>query len=336
LETLARIRELKAIARDMGIPVNRLRRDTGMLKIARLEIPAMVEDPKTVLNRADNVAAKFGTFKFDATANKDAQLLRDLMRRDPAAIAARKIVRAIPADKAALVTTAIGHEIVTISRVERAASVPAIERQLKVAIARQAVAMKNHENKAAIAARKTILDRTPKEAAVRAARAAGIADRHTARVRYLRRKLNAAKRQQTAQNLVAIRVGDVRLSLRPQSMANRVARLIADIPARKDVNPIRDYLKCKHAREIGRTAETEFFRLEDERERAEREAQLEAESAERKAARRAEIAARIAANLAADELARKEKLRVEYNARQAMAAKERRRRSKVEPRKFKK
>jgi hypothetical protein len=308
----------------------------GMMKIARLDIPAMVEDPKTVLNRADNVAAKFGTFKYSKAENDYARISRDAMRNDRAAIAARKIARAIPADKAALVTTARGYEIVTISRIERAASIPAIERQLKTAIARQEAAMNNHENKAAIAARKTILARTPKEAAVRAARAAGIADRHTARVRYLRRKLNAAKRQQTAQNLVAVRVGDVRISLRPQSMANRVARLVADIPTRKDVNPIRDYLKCKHVPQIGRTAETEYFRFEDERERAEKEAALEAESAERKAARRAEIAARIAANLEEMELARKEKLRVEYNARQAMAAKERRRRSKVEPRKFKK
>lgn len=340
---MATIRELKAVARDMGIPVARLRRDVGNLKLARLEIPQRAEDTKTQLRRADNVAEKFGTFAIDGRANKDAQLFRELYRTDKAAIAARKIVRAIPATKAALVTTRIGHEIVTISRVERAANIDSIRRQLARAIERETAAMEAREIAEATEARKTNLNRAPKAAVEASKRRSMLADREHARVRFLRRKLARAASQRVASGLTVSRIGDVRLSLRPQSMANQVARLVMDIPDRKDVNPFRELPRIRKV--TGTTATAIIAKPENALIWAEDKAVLDAARTERDnalAAERAEIAeleaaeesARIAELEAArierrdarriDNAAKYEATRIADNARRALAAKIRR------------
>lgn len=320
---------LKGIAKDMGIPVSRLMRDVGMLKLAGIEIPNMPEEKKTIDRNADNVSEKFGTFQSDKAANIWAGISRDAMRKDPAAIAARKICRAIPRDKDALVSTKRGYEIVTISRVERAANIATLEKQLAKAIKLEAEAMEERAAKVAIAAKRTNLDRTPKADKARANRASANSDRHSARVRHCRKKLNQAKQQKSARGLTAIRVADIRVNLRPQSMANRTALAALELPARKDVHPFPEYPRIRAV-----TATSAISAIGDpvgELLIAEAEAEAEAMKAAREADkqnRKNEIAARINAEIAAEKAIEKENKRIEYNSRRALAAKVRRANSK--------
>lgn len=333
---------MKSVAKDMGISTRKLARDT-------LAARALVEtkprnrvidqnDDKAVRRNSDSVAEKYGTFKFDKAANEWARISRDAMRNDKAAIAARKICRAIPNDKAALVSTRRGYEIVTVSRVERAANVATIEKQLARAIEAEAEAMEKRADRVAVAEKRTNLNRTPKADKARANRASAVADRHSARVRKLRHKLNAAKSQKSAANLVAIRVADIRVSLRPQSMANRTALAVLELPTRKDVNPIREYPRIRKV--TGTSAIGAIGSPEAELLRAEAEAEAEALAAieaEARAEKRAELTAKINAEIAEAERLAAENRRIEYNARRALAAKIRRQNEKKygKPRKMK-
>jgi hypothetical protein len=331
----------KGIAKDMGIPVARLLRDAGMMKVMRLENVELREDVKDVERRADNVAEKFGTFNSDKAANTWARISRDSMRNDKAAIAARKIIRAIPRDKAALVTTARGYEVVTIHRVERAANVDAIKRQLAKAVEIEKAAMAARESAESDEARKTNLNRAPKAAVSRSKRRSAVADTAHARVRFLRRKLARATSQKVARNLTYERVGDVRLSLRPQSMANQVARLSANIPARKDIHPFREVphirqvtettsISAIHKPEYSLMVREEWREYEQRRAARELRRKLQREQIAREDAERAEIerAERLAIRR---ELHKEEseKRRVENNVRRAAAAKIRRENAKL-------
>jgi hypothetical protein len=316
----------------------------------------MPEDRKTQLRRADNVAEKFGTFDSDRENNEWSTALRNVMRESKAAIASRKIVRAIPATKAALVTTKVGYEIVTISRVEKAANVDAIRRQLARAIERENEAMEKRATAEDSEARKTNLERAPKAAVAASKRRSAIADREHARVRFLRRRLARATSQRVANNLTYSRVGDVRLSLRPQSMANQVARLASDIPARNDVHPFRELPRIRKV--TGTTATAIIGKPENELIWQEDKAVLDAARKERDnalAAERAAIAARDAeiesarkAELEAARIARRDQKRIDNaekyeatriadNARRALRAKIRRQNSKkyASPKKMK-
>lgn len=339
---------LKAIARDMGIPVSKLRREVGNAKIARLSIPQRAEEKKTIERRADNVAEKFGTYKFDSAANEWSRISRDAMRNDKAAIAARKIIRAIPADKAALVTTRRGYEVVTISRVEKAANPDTIRRQLEKAIEREKAAMNRRADAEENEARKTNLKRAPKDAVRLSKRLSAVADREHARVRKLRRKLARATSQNVARGMTYSRVGDVRLSLKPQSMANQVARLCADIPARKDVHPFRELPRLRqvtgttaisaiHKPEYSLMVREEWKEYEARKDARELRRKLQRAEIARQDAERAEIER--AERLAARRERNKEKSelkRTEYNARRALAAKIRRQNEKqFKPRKMK-
>jgi hypothetical protein len=321
----------KQIARDMGI------------RLSALKIPAMPENAKDVNRRADNVAEKFGTFGIDREMNEWSTALRDVMRENRTAIMARKITRAIPATKAALVTTKIGYDVVTISRVEKAANVDSIRRQLAKAIERENAAMAAREAAEELEARKTNLERAPKAVKAASKRRSVLADREHARVRFLRRKLARAASQRVANNLTYSRVGDVRLSLNPQSMANQVARLVADIPDRKDVHPFRELPRIRKV--TGTTATAIIGKPENELIWQEDKAVLDAARKERDEKAAAEKA-RIAAIEAAEEKARKaaleaarierrnqrridnaekyEATRIAANARRALAAKIRR------------
>jgi hypothetical protein len=283
-------------------------------------------DVKAVRRNSDRVAEKFGTFAYSKAEHDWARISRDAMRNDPAAIAARKISRAIPVTKDAIVTTKRGYAIVTISRVERAANVETIRRQLYKAVALESAAMDKRATAEDAEARKTHLgtDGTgyaPKAVKAASKRLSGVADREHARVRKLRVKLARAASQQVAQNLTYSRVGDVRLSLRPQSMANRVALIVADIPARKDVHPFRE---LPHIRSVtGTTAIAISWNPELELIRAEDAAELAAVKAAAIAAREANqaaINARVQAALDTEESIRVENMRREYNARRALAA----------------
>jgi hypothetical protein len=321
----------KQIARDMGI------------RLSALKIPAMPENAKDVNRRADNVAEKFGTFGIDREMNEWSTALRDVMRENHTAIMARKITRAIPATKAALVTTKIGYDVVTISRVEKAANVDSIRRQLAKAIERENAAMAAREAAEELEARKTNLERAPKAVKAASKRRSVLADREHARVRFLRRKLARAASQRVANNLTYSREGDVRLSLNPQSMANQVARLVADIPDRKDVHPFRELPRIRKV--TGTTATAIIGKPENELIWQEDKAVLDAARKERDEKAAAEKA-RIAAIEAAEEKARKaaleaarierrnqrridnaekyEATRIAANARRALAAKIRR------------
>jgi hypothetical protein len=303
----------------------------------------MPENAKDVNRRADNVAEKFGTFGIDREMNEWSTALRDVMRENRTAIMARKITRAIPATKAALVTTKIGYDVVTISRVEKAANVDSIRRQLAKAIERENAAMAAREAAEELEARKTNLERAPKAVKAASKRRSVLADREHARVRFLRRKLARAASQRVANNLTYSRVGDVRLSLNPQSMANQVARLVADIPDRKDVHPFRELPRIRKV--TGTTATAIIGKPENELIWQEDKAVLDAARKERDEKAAAEKA-RIAAIEAAEEKARKaaleaarierrnqrridnaekyEATRIAANARRALAAKIRR------------
>jgi hypothetical protein len=334
----------KQIARDMGI------------RLSELKIPAMPEDAKDITRRADNVAEKFGTYKFDAENNDWATAMRNVMRESKAAIAARKIARAIPATKDAIVTTKVGYDVVTISRVERAANVAAIRRQLIKGIQRERAAMNARAEQEDIEARKTNLERAPKAVVRRSKRLSAVADREHARVRFLRRRLARATSQRVANNLTYSRVGDVRLSLRPQSMANQVARLVMNIPDRKDVHPFRELPRIRKVTGTTATAiigkpENELIWQEDKavldaarKERddalAEERAAIAARDAEIESARKAELeAARIARRdqKRIDNAEKYEATRIADTARRALRAKIRRQNSKkyASPKKMK-
>lgn len=327
------IRELKAVARDMGIKPRELAREI-------LSARAMEESPKTkkaidqndakaVRRNSDKVAEKFGTFEFDRDNNEWSRVMRDAMRNDKAAIMARKIARAIPATKDAIVTTKLGYDVVTISRVEKAANVDVIKRQLAKAIQQESDAMNRRANVEAIEARKTNLGRAPKAVKAASKRLSVVADREHARVRKLRRKLARATSAKVANNLTYSRVGDIRLSLRPQSMANQVARVIMDIPDRKDVHPFRELPRVRAVTATSAiptkwNGEAEYIRYCDLLELEEtRRIARERHEAE-KDAFMARIEEMLNAEREAAKAIKQANTRAEYNARRALAAKVRR------------
>lgn len=331
------IRMLKDVARDMGISTRKLARETlsarAMADTPKPKLALDQNDARAVSRNSDRVAEQFGTFASDRENAEWATVMRDAMRNDRAAIMARKIARAIPATKDAIVTTKLGYDVVTISRVERAANMATIRRQLDKAIQLESDAMNRRHNVEAIEAAKTNLNRAPKAAVAASKRASAVADREHARVRKLRRKMARAASQRVANNLTVARVGDVRLSLRPQSMANQVARLVMDIPDRKDTHPFREFPRVRAVTATSAiptkwNPEAEYIRyldlLELENTRAIARARHEAE----KQAFMDQIEAMLNAERDAARAIKQANTRAEYNARRALAAKVRRANSK--------
>lgn len=331
---------LRQAARDMGLPARELadmvRAERVMMEAEAPRITARPtsapEAPATISNAADKVSEKFGTFRADELKRKRAQNWRNIAGQDKAVIAARKIFRAIPATTNAIVSTRIGWEIVTISRAERAENVETIRKQLARAEATEAEAMEARAQSEAEAERRTILKRVPRENSEAVKRNSALADKASARVAKLRKRLNHASAKHVALGLTAERVGDIRVSLRPQYMANRTAKLVRELPTREDVHPFRYELKLRHGARIPfgyvSQPEAEYERYlamveaEAIRERAReiaRERQAEAE--------RARMALLEAEAMQAREI--QESVRNAYKARRAMAARERRRNAKL-------
>lgn len=328
---------MREAAKDMGISV------TEFAEMIEYE-KALVEMDAAPRRRNDGArdeeghlavsekAAELLPIHPEGKARKAMKAARKAARKDAAVIASRKIIRALPLTADAVVSTRIGWEIVTISRVENAPAVAPIRRRLKAAEAAEAEALEAREAAEAAAARKTVLKRTPKAEAEAVSRAAAVADKKALKVRKLRKALKAAEAARVAGKKTSVRVGDVRVQLNPQSMANRVAKIARKIPTRKDVMPIRDTLKMRHGARVPfgfiSHPEAEYLRYV---------AMVEAEAAraaaiEKAEARKAEIvAAMVAAAYAESEalVAAREATASAYKARRAMAARERRRNAKL-------
>jgi hypothetical protein len=300
---------LKELADELQVSPRRLVQEI----ISQRRIVAMEQStPKRELDQnnaiavnrhSDKMAEKFGTVKPDITSNLGeyaivrATAFRDSMRKDPAAIAARKIIRALPLDCDCVVTTKVGYDVVTINRVE---SVPSPELiQIKLESAQIQANRANAQLRIAQAAAdaKTVLNRVPKELKQRVERRAAVADKFNARVAELRKELAFASKGHSANGKRYVAVGDVRLSLKAQYMANRVAKLARIIPVRNDVHPFRE-LPTIHAVTattfVGGIESPEQALLRYERE-VERQAELEKLLSIDRAKRAAEIAAMVEA-----------------------------------------
>lgn len=290
------------------------------------------EAPRTISNSADKVSEKFGTFRAEELKRKRAQNWRNIAGQDKAIIMARKIFRAIPVATNAIVSTRIGWEVVTISKAERAENVETIRKQLARAEATEATALDARALAEAEAERHTILKRVPRENSEAVKRTSGIADKASARVTKIRKRLSHASAKHVAQGMTTERIGDVRVSLRPQSMANRTAVIVRECPTREDVHPFRYELKLRHGARIpfGFTSEPEAAYL---RYLAELEAEAIRERAREIAAERQAEADRVRMALWEAECKQAQELqelqRSAYKERRRMAARERRRNSKI-------
>jgi hypothetical protein len=255
-----RKQELRAMAKDMGISVHKLARELSIdreIGLANKESRRITGNESNENSRqrmVDRVAEKvfIGTNSEKAFgyAREWSELQRRSANSDPAVIAARKIFRAIPAGKDAIVITRKGWEVVQIARPEKALNQKAIERQLaKVEkVANSAIEKANSAKELADA--KTVLKRTPKALKDNAEKLAGYADTEMAKLRKVQSQLRKAKKQHSASNLVIAPVKDIRISLRPQSMANSVARAMKDIPERQDVHPFPSQIRIRDHRQF--------------------------------------------------------------------------------------
>ena len=327
---------MKAAAKDMGLTTSEL---ADMLAVER-EIAALnadnsraddrdETDRRKVLARADRTAEAYGTWKGSPEARERAREAREAIRNDRARVAARKIVRALPITADAVVTTFVGWEVVEIREVRKADNPDAIARRLSSATAREAKAIANRVEAEANAEAKTVMGRTPKAEAEALEIAKARADREIARVAKLRKQLALATGAKVADGLTSFPVGEVRVSLNPQSMANRVAKLAGSLPTRKDVHPFRYELRERH---IPRVPYGKPYGGEAEVLRMEAEAEAEAVRAEARREANARAKAKWEAHQAkveAEAKARKQETRTAYLAREAMRKREARRAAKA-------
>jgi hypothetical protein len=331
---------LRQAARDMGVPAREL---ADMVRAERVmmeaEAPVITarptsapEAPDSIRKQADKVSEKFGTFRADELKRKRAQNWRNIAGQDKAVIAARKIFRAIPSTTNVIVSTRIGWEIVTISRAERAENVETIRKQLARAEAIESTALDARAQAEAEAERRTILKRVPRENSEAVKRASSVADKASTRVMKLRKRLSHASSKHVALGLTSERVGEIRVSLRPQFMANRTAKIVRDLPTREDVHPFRYELKLRHGARVPfgfiSQPEAEYLRYLAEAEAEAIRERAREIAAERQAeAERARIALWEAEQLQAREA--QELTRSAYKQRRAMAQRERRRSAKL-------
>lgn len=337
---------LKAAAKDMGMSVREFSRMVNCAKELERETkprPALNQnDEKAVARNSDKLAEKFGTVQSDIAGYGPqwARELRDAIRQDPAYKTARKIARAIPVTKDAVVTTRVGWQVVTISRVESAPNMRSLEKRYMLALRREREAVDILQAISEAAESRTALGNyVPKDDKKAIAIAAAKVTRAHNKTMTARVRLNAARELKQAAGKTAIPVGEVRTSLNPQSMANRVARIVANIPARKDVHPFKEF---PNVQRVGTSSidasnwrpENAYllYEVECERERErERIREITRERAEKAAA---EYDAEIAAIHAEQQAARES----EYRERRKMAARLRRRNAKLKSnsvRKFK-
>ena len=263
-----------------------------------------------------------------ALAARKEREARQAVKNDRARIASRKIAKALPLTADAVVTTFVGWEVVEVRKVVKADNPDAIARRLSSAVAREAKALANRAEAEAIAEAKTVMGRTPKAEADALEIAKARADREIARVAKLRKQLALATGAKVADGLTSFPVGEVRVSLNPQSMANRVAKLATALPARKDVHPFRYELRERHIPLVpyGKPygGEAEVLRTE-----AEAEAEAVRAEARKQANERAKAAWEARqAEVAAEAEARKLETRTAYLAREAMRKREARRAAK--------
>lgn len=339
-EQIAEIDALKAAAKDMGMSFRKFAEMVNCAKELERETkprgPINQNDEKAVSRNSDRLAEKYGTVKSDVAGYGPqwAREMRDAIRLDPAYKTARKIARAIPAGKDAIVTTKVGWQIVTISRVESAPNMKSLEKRYSVALEREKTAVANLQAISESAEKRTALENyTPKaDKKAIAIAAAKVTKAHhktmTARVR-----LNMARELKSANGKTAIPAGEVRTSLNPQSMSNRVARIVANIPDRKDVHPIRE---LPNVQRVSTSAidtqswrpESAFLLYEMECERECERERIREIAREKALKAAAEYDAAIAAELAEQKAARDS----EYRERRKMAARLRRRNSKLKNR----
>lgn len=322
-------------AKDMGISASELAEMVEVEReIAKLETPIPARDNRDesdrrkVLKRADRVAESYGTFKPDHHKRESVREFREAVKRDQAVHASRKIIRAIPRNLDAVVTTRVGLGVVEINRVFRADNPEAIARKLSSATAREASALEARATAEAEAEAKTVMGRTPKAEADAVEAAKVRADRQVARVAKLRKQLAQATGMRVADGMTYSPVGEVLVSLRPQSMANRVAVLSTRLSIRQDVHPFRYELRERHIPRVpyGKPygGEAAYLLYESMMEaEAKREAAREAAKEKADAAYGAHVA-----KLEAEAEAKREVTRSEYKAREAMRKREARRRAK--------
>lgn len=257
---MERKRELRAMAKDMGISVHKLALSISIdreMKLANKDsrrISGNESDEKSRRRMIDRVAEKAPIGTNSEKAFEIAREWNDIQRRsansDPAVIAARKIFRAIPREKDAIVITQKGWEKVVIARPEKAMNQKAIERQLAKVEKSAMTAIEKADTAKQLADAKTNLKRTPIAVKQNAMRLAAIADGELAKVRKARAQLSKAKAQKVHSGMVIVPVKDIRISLRPQSMANNVARAMKDIPTRKDVHPFTEQIRVRKTRQF--------------------------------------------------------------------------------------
>jgi hypothetical protein len=259
--------ELRAMAKDMGISVHKLAlelsidREIGLAnKEFTRNLPAEMQWDESNDSRGRKVAKR--QLRRENPELVKAQridreqlpewnaVIRDAIRNDASVKMARKIFRAIPRESSAIVITRPEWEIVRIARPEKALNKAAIERQLRKAemLAHSAIEKASEAKKLADA--KTVLKRTPKALKVNAERLAGLADVELAKVRKVQHQLRKAELQKVADNKVIVPVKDIRISLRPQSMANSVARALLEIPERQDVHPFTEFVRIRDHRQF--------------------------------------------------------------------------------------
>ena len=291
-----------------------------------------------IARHSDKLAEKFGTVNsdFEGHGPEWAKEMRDTMRKDPAAIAARKIIRALPIDCDCVVTTKLGWEVVTINRVESVPNPELIAAKLEFAKVNQKRAAEKLHAATIAAERKTNLRRMPKETKAELDSAAAKLDRRNAKVAKLESELAFAKKGASASGLRYVKVADVRLSLKAQYMANRVAKIARILPIRKDVHPFRELPTIHEVTGSSfvsgiESPESALLRHEREQQHQAELARLRAMDAEKRAA---EIAAKVYAYDVQFRDAMKSQTDSLNRAKRALAARNRRRDAKINLRKF--
>lgn len=291
------------------------------------------DNVEQVNRNSDKLAEKFVTVRsdYEGHSNEWATVLRDAMRNDKAAIAARKIIRAIPVELDTVVTTKLGHEIVTINKVETVPNPERIQAKLEFAKTRADRARAKLAEAIAQAESKTVLNRVPKELQERVDSRAAVLDKYNSRVTQLTKELADASKGHSAAGLRYSRIADVRLSLRPQSMANRVAVIARSLPTRNDVHPFRE-LPTIHAVTatsfVGGIESPDGAYLRYER-HLEHMAELARLMEIDRATRAAEIQKMVDEYDARNEAQFREQRIAENKAKRALAARTRRRNSKI-------
>lgn len=239
-----------SIDREIGLANKEFTRNMGVtMQFDESMTPRERRIAERQLRREDPVLVNAQTIDREQLPEWNA-IVRSAISNDPSVRMARKIFRAIPRESSAIVITRPQWEIVTIARPEKALNQKAIERQLRKAemLARSAIEKASEAKKLADA--KTVLKRTPKALKVNAERLAGLADVELAKVRKVQHQLRKAELQKVANGTVIVPVKDIRISLRPQSMANNVARALLEIPERNDVHPFPSQIRIRDHRQF--------------------------------------------------------------------------------------